>query len=111
MVKIKKWYQSIPLWLALFLIMVAALLVASVGSRQTTEAAAQKANAIQGKYMTGKYDPSDTTPDNDNVTYSINIDYHFEDYTDEDMRLYRFILSCRNMPQSFGIQSLSQQAD
>lgn len=90
MVKIKKWYQSIPLWLALFLIMVAALLVASVGSRQTTEAAAQKANAIQGKYMTGKYDPSDTTPDNDNVTYSIHIDYHFEDYTDEDMRLYQF---------------------
>ena len=88
--KIKKWYQSIPLWLALFLIMVAALLIASVGSRQTTEAAAQKANAIQGKYMTGKYDPSDTTPDNDNVTYSINIDYHFEDYTDEDMRLYQF---------------------
>ena len=82
--KIKKWYQSIPLWLALFLIMVAALLIASVGSRQTTEAAAQKANAIQGKYMTGKYDPSDTTPDNDNVTYSIHIDYHFEDYTDSD---------------------------
>lgn len=57
------------MWLALFLIMVAALLLASVDSRQTTEAALQKANAIQGKYMTGNYSPSGAESDKDNVTY------------------------------------------
>lgn len=87
--KIKKWYQSIPLWLALFLFMVVALLLASVGSRQTTEAAAQKVSAVQNKYMTGIYSPSDKDSDDDNVLYSINIDYHFEDYTDTDMRQYQ----------------------
>lgn len=87
--KVKKWYQSIPLWLALFAIMTAALLLASVGSRQTTEAASQKVNAIQNKYMTGAYSPQDKDSDDDNVLYSINIDYHFEDYTDTDMRQYQ----------------------
>lgn len=83
--KIKKWFQSIPLWLALSLIMAAALLLASVGSRQTTEAAWKRVDEIQSKYMTAEI----VGESGGAVTYTVNMDYHYEDYTDSDMKQYQ----------------------
>lgn len=99
--KIKKWIQSIPLWLALFLIMVAALLLASVGSRQTIEASSLKVNAIQSKYLTGVYSPAENSTSGDYVIYSMDMDYHFEDYTSEDMAQYKLFSFVRDYASIF----------
>ena len=84
--KIKKWYQSIPLWLALFLIMVAALLLATFASKYTSKIASENVNTIQNRYLTGEIAEGTET---DDVTIRWNVDFHYEDYSKEDMRAYR----------------------
>ncbi len=82
--KVKKWYNSITLWLALFLMIAAALLIAALGTHFTSTLAREKADEIQSRYITATYE--ETKGD---VQYSYDFDFHFEDYTAEDMRLYR----------------------
>lgn len=82
--KVKKWYNSIPLWLALFIMIAAALLIAAFGSHFTSTLAREKADEIQSRYITATYE--ETKGD---VQYSYDFDFHFEDYTAEDMRLYQ----------------------
>lgn len=83
--KIKKWYQSIPLWLALFIIMVAALLIATFASNYTSKMASENISIIQNRYITGEIAEGSET---DDVTIRWNVDFHYEDYSKEDMRSY-----------------------
>lgn len=80
----KKWYNSVPLWLALFLMITAALLIAALGTHFTSAAARGKADEIQSRYITATYEET-----KDDVQYSYDFDFHYEDYTTEDMHLYR----------------------
>ena len=48
--KVKAWYRSIPLWLAIFLFAVAAIVCASVVSSAVTAAADRARDQITGKY-------------------------------------------------------------
>lgn len=82
--KMKKWYNSVPLWLALFLLIVSALLISAFGTHFTSTLARGKADEIQSRYITATY-----TETIDGVQYSYDFDFHFDDYTAEDMRLYR----------------------
>lgn len=82
--KMRKWYNSVPLWLALFLIIAAALLLAGIGTHFTQIIAGNKADEIQSRYITAAY-----TETKDDVQYSYDFDFHYEDYTTEDMHLYR----------------------
>lgn len=83
--KVRKRYNSVPLWLALFLMIAAALLIAALGTHFTSTLAREKADEIQSRYITATYDTTQG-----DVQYSYDFDFHFEDYTAEDMRLYRF---------------------
>lgn len=94
--KVKTWYNSIPLWLALFLMITAALLIAALGTHFTETAARNKANKIQNKYMTATFD----TIQGD-VQYSYDLDFHYEDYTAEDMSLYRITRFIENYAALF----------
>lgn len=88
--KIKKWYRSIPLWLAFFLIIAVFLLLAAIASQRTTGFFNFKSNRIEEKYMTADMGEHDS---DDDVTIRWNVDYHYEDYTKEDLflnRLYKF---------------------
>lgn len=82
--KINKWYNSIPLWLALFLMIAAAILLASLGTHFTSTVAREKADEIQNRYITATY-----TETKGDVQYSYDFDFHYEDYTAEDMHFYR----------------------
>lgn len=82
--KMKKWYNSVPLWFALFLIIATALLIAGIGTHFTQNAARNKADEIQSRYITATYAET-----KDGVQYSYDMDFHYEDYTAEDMRLYQ----------------------
>lgn len=84
MVKMKKIYNSIPLWLMLFLMIAAALLIAGIGTYLISSAARNKANEIQGRYITATY-----VETNGDVMYSFDFDFHYENYTSEDMRIYK----------------------
>lgn len=87
--KVKKWYRSIPVWFTLFLTVAIALTVAGIGTHFTVKASGGKADEIQSRYVTATY-----TEQADGVQYSYDLDFHYEDYTDHDMRLYhitRFI--------------------
>lgn len=94
--KVKKWYNSIPLWLVLFLMITAALLIAALGSNFTSTLAREKADEIQSRYITATYD----TIQGD-VQYSYDFDFHYEDYTAEDMRLYRLFRFIENYAALF----------
>lgn len=85
--KIRKWYNSVPLWLSLSLMIAAALLIAALGTHFTSAAAREKADEIQSGYTTATYEGA-----KGDVQYSYDFDFHYEDYTTEDMRLYR---TCR----------------
>lgn len=87
--KVKKWYRSIPVWFTLFLTVAIALAVAGIGTHFTVKVSGGKADEIQSRYVTATY-----TGTADGVQYSYDFDFHYEDYTDHDMRLYhitRFI--------------------
>lgn len=97
--KIKKWYRSIPIWLALFLFLIVALLIASFISSRITLAANEMSFDIQAKYLTVS---QDLTQSNNDVTYTedsagemVHYDFNYDEYTELDWRwyqIYRFIL-------------------
>lgn len=97
--KIKKWYRSIPIWLALFLFVVVALLFASVCSARITQTVTTLSTELQAKYMTfTSYDDVDD-PD---VSYKLNdqdtivqYNFNYDKYSEADRHLhhlYRFTL-------------------
>lgn len=94
--KVKKWYNSVPLWLALFLMIAAALLIAALGSHFTSALARGKADEIQSRYITATYDTTQG-----DVQYSYDFDFHYEDYTTNDMRLYRLFRFIENYAALF----------
>lgn len=94
--KVKKWHNSVPLWLALFLMITAALLIAAFGSHFTSALARGKADEIQSRYITATYDTTQG-----DVQYSYDFDFHYEDYTAEDMRLYRLFRFIENYAALF----------
>lgn len=91
--KIKKWYRSIPIWLALFLFIIAALLIASFVSGKVTNGVSELSMKIWAKYLTVEYDVSKEEAE---VTYGgvsseeiIHYNFNYDKYSDEDMRLYQ----------------------
>lgn len=94
--KVRKRYNSVPLWLALFLMITAALLIAAFGSHFTSTLAREKADEIQSRYITATFDGIQG-----DVQYSYDFDFHFEDYTAEDMRLYRITRFIENYAALF----------
>lgn len=89
--KIKKWYRSIPIWMALFLLLIAALLLASFFSNKITATVFDWSMGIAAKYITVNYDvmPSDeivysTDGSNEVVEYNFN----YDKYSGEDQRLH-----------------------
>ena len=90
--KIKKWYRSIPIWLALFLFIIAALLIASFLSNKITSTVFDLSMGITAKYITVNYD---VMPDGDDVIYNtggtaeiVEYSFNYDQYTDEDWRLH-----------------------
>ena len=90
--KIKKWYRSIPIWLALFLFIIAALLIASFLSNKITSTVFDLSVGITAKYITVNYD---VMPDGDDVIYNtggtaeiVEYSFNYDQYTDEDWRLH-----------------------
>ena len=90
--KIKKWYRSIPIWLALFLFIIAALLIASFLSNKVTSTVFDLSMGITAKYITVNYD---VMPDGDDVIYNtgdtaeiVKYNFNYDQYTDEDWRLH-----------------------
>lgn len=91
--KIKKWYRSIPIWLALFLFIIAALLIASFLSNKITTTVYDLSMGITAKYITVNYD---VMPDGDDVIYNtgdtaeiVEYSFNYDQYTDEDWRLHK----------------------
>lgn len=101
--KIKEWYRSIPIWLALFLFMIVALLAASFLSNKVTAVVNELSIGVQIKYITIST-TSDATADEDSgIIYSsdspiegfITYDFNYDNYSDEDwmrFQTYRFVL-------------------
>ena len=90
--KIKKWYRSIPIWLALFLLIIAALMIASFLSNNITTKVYDLSMGITAKYITVNYD---VTPDGDDVIYNtddtaeiVKYSFNYDQYSDEDWRLH-----------------------
>lgn len=90
--KIKKWYRSIPIWLALFLFIIAALLIASFLSNKITSTVYDLNMGITAKYLTVNYD---VTADEDDVIYNtgdtaeiVEYSFNYDQYTDADWRLH-----------------------
>lgn len=94
--KVRKRYNSVPLWLALFLMITAALLIAAFGSHFTSALARGTADEIQSRYITATFDGTQG-----DVQYSYDFDFHFEDYTAEDMHLYRITRFIENYAALF----------
>ncbi len=94
--KVRKRYNRVPLWLALFLMITAALLIAALGSHFTSTLARGKADEIQSRYITATFDGTQG-----DVQYSYDFDFHFEDYTAEDMHLYRITRFIENYAALF----------
>lgn len=82
--KIKRWYRSIPLWLALFFIVAAALLLATFAANCTTRIVTVKSDEIQNRYLTGEIAEGLET----DVTIRWNVDFHYDAYSKEDMGAY-----------------------
>lgn len=79
--KIKKWYQSIPLWLTLAFFVLIAFVVATFCTQAVENAATEKMLEIRFKYLT-----IETT--SGGVINFDKINYHLEDYTESDLRAY-----------------------
>lgn len=94
--KVRKRYNSVSLWIALFLMITAALLIAALGTHFTSTLAREKADEIQSRYITATYDTTQG-----DVQYSYDFDFHYEDYTAEDMRLYRITRFIENYAALF----------
>ena len=97
--KIKKWYRSIPIWLALFLFLIGALLIASFITSKITLAANEMGFGVQVKYITVSRDftqsDNDVIYSGDGVDDLLQYDFNYNEYTEADWRLYqtsRFIL-------------------
>ena len=97
--KIKKWYRSIPIWLALFLFLIGALLIASFITSKITVAANEMGFGVQVKYITVSRDLTQSDNDviysGDGVDELLQYDFNYDEYTEADRRLYqtsRFIL-------------------
>lgn len=90
--KIKKWYRSIPIWLALFLFIIAALLIASFLSNKITSTVYDLNMGITAKYITVHYD---VTQDGNDIIYNtgdtaeiVEYSFNYDQYTDEDWRMH-----------------------
>lgn len=96
--KVKKWYRSIPIWLALFLFIIVALFIASLISSETTMAVNELYVGLQIKYTTITRTPvqnDNTVIYNGTVDGIVEADFHYEDYSEEDWQLhqtYKFVL-------------------
>lgn len=91
--KIKKWYRSIPIWLALFLFIIIALLIASFISNKVITTVNELWFDVQAKYMTVNYSIPSA---GDDIKYNIEgtdqiVEYSFnyEQYSEEDRLLYQ----------------------
>lgn len=91
--KIKKWYRSIPIWLALFLFIIAALLIASFLSNKITSTVYDLSMGITAKYITVNYD---VMPDGDDVIYKsddtaeiVEYSFNYDKYSEEDQQLHK----------------------
>ena len=82
--KIKKLYQSIPLWLMLFIVVIIAFAAATVFTQLAENAASAKVREIQIKYLT--IDGPAISGEQGVLLDKLN--YHFEDYTPTDLRAY-----------------------
>ena len=97
--KIKKWYRSIPIWLAMFLFIVSALLIASFISSQVIATVNEPYIKMQFKYATVAeitqddngviLDDGKIIYNSDDMTGMVEVDYHHDRYSDEDWRLYQ----------------------
>lgn len=96
--KIKKWYRSIPIWLALFLFIIAALLIASFLSNKITARVNELSIGIWAKYVTvtrnvpQEYD--DVIYHVDGANEIVEYNFNYDKYSAEDRRLshaYSFI--------------------
>ncbi len=81
--KIKKWYRSIPIWLAFFLVVILAFLIATFGTQFTVNISAKNAKEIENKYSEIHYETDD-----DGKT-SAEVSFNYENYTASDMITYR----------------------
>ena len=81
--KIKKWYRSIPIWLAFFLVVILAFLIATFGTQFTVNISAKNAKEIENKYSEIHYETDD-----DGKT-SAEVSFNYENYTSSDMITYR----------------------
>lgn len=89
--KIKKWYRSIPIWLALFLFIIAALLIASFLSNKITTTVYDLSMGITAKYITVNYEVTpgdDVTYDADGSNELVEYNFNYDKYSDEDQRLH-----------------------
>ena len=90
--KIKKWYRSIPIWLALFLFIIVALLIASFLSNKITTTAYDLSMGITAKYITVNYiaTPGDAVIySTDNYTEIVEYNFNYDKYSDEDQQLHK----------------------
>lgn len=101
--KIKKWYRSIPIWLALFLFIIAALLASSFLSSKVIAAVNELSIGVQLKYIAIATTPNAAVDEDNGVIYSgdspsegfVTYDFNYDNYSQEDWRnlqTYRFIL-------------------
>lgn len=95
--KIKKWYRSIPIWLALFLFIIAALLIASFLSNKITTTVYDLSMGITAKYITVNYNVSsgdDVIYNSDGYNEIVGYSFNYDKYSEEDQQLheiYNFI--------------------
>lgn len=90
---IKRWYRSIPIWLALFLFVIAALLIASFFSNNTTAVINKLNMNIQAKYITVV---EGHVPNGGDVTYiggdigeDVQYNFNYDQYSDKDRHLHK----------------------
>lgn len=92
--KVKQWYRSIPIWLAMCLFIGIALLLASFVSGKLTDKLNELSLGIQVKYITVTHDlthsDSDVLYSGDDFDEIVHYDFNFQNYTEEDQQLYRF---------------------
>lgn len=91
--KIKKWYRSIPIWLALFLFVISALLIASFLSNKITTTVYDLSMGITAKYITVDYgvvpDGNDVIYNTDDTTEIVEYSFNYDQYSDEDWKLHK----------------------
>ena len=90
--KIKKWYRSIPIWLALFLFIIVALLIASFLSNKITTTVYNLSMGITAKYITVNYIATpgeDVIYNTDSYNEIVEYNFNYDKYSDEDQRLHK----------------------